>query len=434
MRAVGLPGGTATRTLGVIRYACGIGAGAALLSACGGSQSLVVPGSAAATRTVGHPIAPASSYHVIYRFVGGSDGAYPYSGLIKVNGALYGTTYSGGDTNGDGTVFRLTKSGEENLLYRFAGGSDGAHPEAGLVGVHGVLYGTTVGGGGSGCGSGGCGTVFSVTMTGAEHVLHRFAAGADGADPEAGLVSLNGTLYGTTTVGGSGCSGGGCGTVFSVTASGAENVVYRFAGGPSDGAYPHAGLINVNGKLYGTTQYGGSGSGPGRGIVFSVTPNGTEKVLYRFAGANDGAFSQAGLLATNGKLYGTTEYGGTKGRQFTCGTVFSVTMAGAEKVLYSFGCRPDGQDPVAGVINLGTTLYGTTLFGGDQGGHNGMLYSITPNGTETVLHNFRFGRDGAQPQAGLIKVNGTLYGTTSRGGGGGCSQHSGCGTIFAFTP
>jgi uncharacterized repeat protein (TIGR03803 family) len=420
-------------TLTLIRYVCGVGAAAAVLTACAGSQPLVTPESAATTRTVRHEIASTPSYRVVYRFLGGSDGAYPYSDLINVNGSLYGTTYSGGGTNGAGTVFRLTTSGDENVVYRFAGGSDGAHPEAGLVSVHGVLYGTTTGGG-SGCGTGGCGTVFSVTTSGAEQVLHRFAGGADGASPEAGLVSLNGTLYGTTTVGGSGCGSGGCGTVFSVTPSGAENVVYRFAGGPSDGAYPHAALINVNRKLYGTTQYGGSGSGPGRGIVFSLTAGGTERVLYRFAGATDGAFPQAGLLATNGILYGTTEHGGSKRKEYTCGTVFSVTMGRTEKVLYSFGCHPDAQNPVAGLIRLGKTLYGTTLYGGEEGGLDGTLYSLTKAGVETVLHSFRFGHDGGQPQAGLVNRNGTLYGTTSRGGVHGCSDNKGCGTIFTFTP
>jgi uncharacterized repeat protein (TIGR03803 family) len=146
--------------------------------------------------------------------------------------------------------------------------------------VNDKLYGTTAAGGVHLCGSGGCGTVFSVTTAGVEKVLYSFGGGADGANPEAGLINIGGTLYGTTCEGGgSGCSGLGCGTIFSVTRSGTAKVLHSF-GGSFDGAYPVAPLTNLNGTLHGTTYGGGSSNcSGGCGTIFSVTTAGAEKVL-----------------------------------------------------------------------------------------------------------------------------------------------------------
>jgi uncharacterized repeat protein (TIGR03803 family) len=145
------------------------------------------------------------------------DGAHPAASLINVKGTLYGTTYGGGAKNA-GTVFSITTTGKEKVLHSFSGGrSDGAYPYASLINVNGTLYGTTTKGG-SRCGSNlGCGTVFSVTTTGTEKVVHSFRGGTGGADPLASLINVNGTLYGTTYTGGSSCSHSGCGTVFALT-------------------------------------------------------------------------------------------------------------------------------------------------------------------------------------------------------------------------
>ncbi len=145
-------------------------------------------------------------------------------------------------------------------------------------------------------------TAFSVTTTGAEKVLHGFGGGSDGAHPVAGLINVNGTLYGTTSDGGSGGCDGGCGTVFSVTTTGTEKVLYNFGGG-SDGTYPLASLINVKGTLFSTTYYGGANDD---GTVFSVATTGAEKVLYNFGGDSDGAYPHANLIDVKGLLYGTT--------------------------------------------------------------------------------------------------------------------------------
>lgn len=182
--------------------------------------------------------------------------------LIEVEGKLYGTTESGG-TYGYGTVFRITLSGREKVLYSFGpSSSDGAFPEAGLIDLGGTLYGTTYNGG-----THGDGTVFSVTLSGTEKVLHSFGGyfyGRDGALPTASLTKVKGMLYGTTVSGGANSANEG-GTVFSVTTTGVEKVLHSFRNG--DGSGPYASLINVNGTLYGTTQTGGT---YGDGAVFAL--------------------------------------------------------------------------------------------------------------------------------------------------------------------
>ncbi|MFZ0363198.1 MAG: choice-of-anchor tandem repeat GloVer-containing protein [Candidatus Cybelea sp.] len=206
-------------------------------------------------------ITPTGKYHLLYSFAAGHDGEYPYSGLIDVNGKLYGTTFGGG-RRGVGTVFSITTSGSEKVLHAFTA-SDGKYPQAGLINVNGKLFGTTQSGTHS------HGTIFSITTTGTEKVLHRFGGGSDGAYPYAVLINVNGTLFGTTqSGGGAGCGSGGCGTVYSVTTTGAETVLHAFKGGATDGAYPQAGLINSNGTLYGTT---GTGGANGDGTVYTIT-------------------------------------------------------------------------------------------------------------------------------------------------------------------
>jgi uncharacterized repeat protein (TIGR03803 family) len=204
---------------------------------------------------------------VLHSFTENLDGAEPWAALINVDGTFYGTTHLGGASN-SGTVFKISRSGTETVVYSFKGGSDGAGPVAGLVDVNGALYGTTgVGGTGTSCYES-CGTVFKMTFSGAETVLYNFKGGSDGNDPWGVLTNVGGTLYGTTYAGGgSGCYGGyGCGTVFKITASGTESVIHSFTGA-WDGATPRAGLLDVNGTLYGTTYAGGK---HGVGTVFSI--------------------------------------------------------------------------------------------------------------------------------------------------------------------
>jgi uncharacterized repeat protein (TIGR03803 family) len=422
-----------------IGFALKIGVAAALLASCG-APGAVPQSNAIAPTVTSHRILPASSYQVLHRFGSVSHGTHPFAGLIHVNGTLYGTTMRGGSSD-NGTVYSISTTGQTKVLYSFKGGSDGAWPQAGLIDVNGTFYGTTSQGGGSGChGSGhygyGCGTVYSITTAGSAKVLHRFRGGSDGALPLAGLIDVNGTLYGTT-------SGGGHyngGTIYSISTSGSEKVLYRFGRRANDGTNPEAGLIAVNGTLYGTTYAGGTiycgQLGGGCGTVFSVSTTGVEKVLYNFAGYSaryaDGAKPQTSLVDVKGTLYGTTSAGGS----FTgcCGTVYRVTTTGSEKVLHFFNAY-DGSVP-NGLISVGNTFYGTTQTGGANPCHNGVncgtIFSVSTTGVEKVLHNFAGYSDGALPFARLISLKGTLYGTTSRGGV--LCDGGRCGTVFALTP
>lgn len=212
---------------------------------------------------------------VLHAFGGGGndDGNEPEEGLLAdKQGNLFGTTTSGG-TKGDrtsGTVFEVPKHGEETLLYSFQGGTDGGEPGCALIGdSSGNLYGTTTIGG-----QYSQGVVFEVA-DGAETVLYSFQGGADGSLPWSLVMDTDGNLYGTTKYGGgTGCGGGGCGTVFKLAPDHTETILHAFQGG-SDGALPDEGLsIDKKGNLFGTTEEGGTGcDGDGCGTIFMLKKN-----------------------------------------------------------------------------------------------------------------------------------------------------------------
>ena len=214
----------------------------------------------------------AQTYKLLYQFKPGADGSQPYSSLIlDKQGNMYGTTSTDG-AYASGTVYRVTPSGKETVLYSFTGlGGDGANPYTLLTGDSaGNLYGTTTYGGNYGgvCGPAGCGTVFKLAPTGKETVLHRFTGvNGDGYSPYQGVIrDAAGNLYGTTAYGGT----YGYGTVFEVNATGIFSVLYSFAGNGGDGNTPMAGLVrDTKGNLYGTTAYGGV---HGYGTVFKLAP------------------------------------------------------------------------------------------------------------------------------------------------------------------
>jgi uncharacterized repeat protein (TIGR03803 family) len=280
-----------------------------------------------------HPSASGYTETIIHSFGYGQDAAYPVSEVILVKGILYGMTigggaYSnlrlcghyGGSPNGTcGTLYSVNAStGTEQVLHSFGKYGDGASPHGAPLNVGGTLYGTTYLGGSVAL----CGTVFSIGIDGSgEHVIHNFLNNPrDGCDPLASLIDVHGTLYGTT------CCGGGyycshCeGTLFSVDPStGEEQVLHKFGNG-KDGSEPVAPVINVRGVLYGTANTGGGTScfsGNGCGTIFRFAPspsNPAYKVYYRFKGTDDGASPRAGLLFSHGAFFGTTVYGGKKGK------------------------------------------------------------------------------------------------------------------------
>jgi uncharacterized repeat protein (TIGR03803 family) len=309
--------------------------------------------------------------------------------------------------------------GTYSSLYSFHGKPDGQEPAARLIPLDGMLYGTTFVGG-SGCLGVGCGTVFAISTSGTEKVLHRFGGQPDGADPSTELTPQKQRLYGTTYLGGVRCAAG-CGTIYSITPSGTERVVYRFGNVP-DGAHPDGPLTNVNGTLYGTTLEGGTkcpSARRGCGTVYSVDSSGKERVLYRFTGKPDGWGPTGNLVLLNGKLYGTTNYGGA----CNYGTVFEITLSGKERVLFSPNCPPANIGYPSGLVTLGGVLYGSSTYGM---GRHGAIYSVTVAGKEHIVHVFKQSWNGEFPLGSLIAVNGMLYGTTWEGG-------LGYGVIYALS-
>ncbi|HEY6326637.1 MAG TPA: choice-of-anchor tandem repeat GloVer-containing protein [Candidatus Cybelea sp.] len=347
-----------------------------------------------------------------------------------LNGSKNYCSQSCGGNNcylGCGTIFSVDSAGTEKVVYNFQGnfnsGRDGSWPFAGLALMNGQMYGTT-----SSAGQFHHGTVFTVDASGNERIIYQFMGGTDAAAPEAPVLAWKNRLVGTTVIGGgTGCGGSGCGTFYILSTIGKELALYAFQGGLGDGAKVYAPVTVIGDTFYGATLEGGLGCGStGCGTIFSMTPTGKEHLIYRFNNSGDGAYPN-GLTAVGKVLYGTTEGGGTKGS----GTFFSITPSGTFKTLYNFTDIPDGNLPGAKLIYSKGSFYGTTVGGGTSG--NGTVFKVTPAGTESVLYSFAGGNDGADPQGPVYLFNRWLYGTTTKGGGTGCGG-SGCGTIFKVKP
>jgi uncharacterized repeat protein (TIGR03803 family) len=337
--------------------------------------------------------ASAATEEVLHTFMGVTQrGAAPQGSLVAdAAGNLYGTTLRGG-AYGYGTVFEVTPGSDgkwkESVLYSFQNGNDGASPNPGLVfDAAGNLYGTSS--------SRGFGSVFELSPSSkgwTETTLYAFQGGSDGVGPNGDLVfDTAGNLYGTT-VGGGGSNNCGCGVVFELTLGAGgewtESVIHTFTSYP-DGSTPEGGLvIDEDGNLYGTTEYGGTWSAngpctPGCGVVFEMIRDRhgvwSEIVLFRFNNSyssGDGVFPTGSLtLDASGNLYGAA------------GVIFRLSRGSwKEEILYDFS----DSDP-----------------------------EINPNG-------------------GLVfDTDGNLYGTSTTGGKGECpdgSAYDGCGTVFQLSP
>ncbi len=384
--------------------------------------------------------APGVPERIVYQFMGGTDGSQPFGGVIFGNdGNLYGTTLDGGSSN-CGTVFQVRprQYSSKTVVHSFAcGPGDGSMPEESLVSdPYGNLYGTTISGG-----IFGYGTVFALRPSSSgwtEMVVHNFTSSHDGYIPSAALVlDSAGNLYGTTSLGGAGnCMGRGCGTVFELKPSVSgwtQSVLYSFDG--TSGDDPRSLIFDGLGNLYGVTTAGGS---YGRGTIFelSPSPNGwVETVLYNFRSA-DGTSPRGGLVFDSaGILYGTTS-----GKFFekcsanNCGTVFKLEPAGGTwtlKTLHTFA-GSDGNSPVGKLIlDAAGNLYGTTFYGGAHNSGTVFKLAASPTGwTETLLHSFPYGAlsDGMNPASGLVADQaGYLFGTAKSGG-------FGDGSVFEMVP
>jgi uncharacterized repeat protein (TIGR03803 family) len=331
----------------------------------------------------------------------GTDGSGPFTGVILSGGTLYGTTDYGG-ADGDGEVFSLPASGGTPTVLASFNGTDGASPQAGLILSGGTLYSTTDSGGADSRGE-----VFSVPVTGGTPTVLASFNGSTNGDAPNGLVLSGSALYGTTEGGGA----SGDGEVFSLPVTGGVLTVLASFNGTTDGDLPDAGLILSGSTLYGTTELGSADS---YGTIFSLPLTGGTPTMLTSFDNTDGAYVEAGVILSGSTLYGTASSGGA----LDAGTVFSLpATGGTPTVLASFDDGPDGESPEASLILFGSTLYGTTNLGGAA--DNGEVFSVpTAGGTPTVLTSFNDDQDGSLPAAGVLLSGSTLYGTTFYGGSG----------------
>jgi len=315
-----------------------------------------------------------------------TDGAYPFSDLVLSGDSVYGTAWIGGYSD-LGTVFKVSTNGTAfTNLFNFSGTNDGAYPFAGLMLAGNTLYGTTSAGGSSGNGA-----VFAIRTDGTGYTnLYSFSqfdptiqTNTDGANPRAQLLLAGSMLYGTAPNGGY----SGCGTIFriKIDGTGFTNLYNFTALDPTtqtnlDGAHPYAGLVLSSNTLYGAAFQGGSS---GYGTIFKINTDGSEFInLHSFPPSTDpqnflpvnaeGAYPYGSLIISGNTLYGTAQEGGYTGS----GTVFALNTDGTGFTrFYSLGKSGDGYWPMAGLVLVGNTLYGTTSGGGSS--FYGTVFALT---------------------------------------------------------
>ena len=383
-------------------------------------------------------IAEAQTYTNLYSFsqatgspATNSDGATPFCSLVLSGNIFYGTTLAGG-TNGQGVVFAVHTDGTQfTNLHSFSAltndtNADGATPYNTLVLSSNMLYGTTYSGG-----AGGLGTVFRLNTDGTAFTnLHNFADA--GGSPRGALTLSGNVLYGTTYLGGT-----GFGSVFGINTDGtAFTNLHEFTAMTRDADNPVSGLVVSGGTLFGTTL----GSPVGAGAIFALGTNGMGYTnLFNFQTISSqgvtstnktGGQPSATLLLLGNTLYGTAARGGTNGN----GILFAISTNGSGFTnlhTFAMGARngsnvytnADGIEPLGTLLFSGTNLFGTASGGGTSG--NGTVFSINTNGsTFTTVYSFppiingaSLNVGGVNPSASLLLANGTLYGTTTNGGG-----------------
>jgi uncharacterized repeat protein (TIGR03803 family) len=351
-------------------------------------------------------IVPGFPYAILHHF-DGYDGKSPSPNLVLVEGTLYGTTLNGGLSE-CGTVYRLSTNGTQFSVLKRDFSSDEQGTWGGVIFSADKLYGTTWGGGTPTS----CGTIFALNTNGSGYTtLHQFVEAA-GRAPMGSLLAEGPTLFGTTYEGGT----YGYGTVFRINMDGSGFTVLKHFTG-ADGCYPHAQLVLSEGVLYGTAS---SRLGTGNGLVFRLNADGSGYTVLKDFSGTDGTWPSDELVLSGTTLYGTTRYSGSGG-----GTLFKINTDGSGfSMLKRFAAEDGGADPWGNLVLRGSSLYGS-LFE-SAGSSYGAIYRIGTDGSDyRVLKRFS-GESGGYPYA-LILDGSTLYGVAQQGG------MSNCGVIFSIS-
>ncbi len=340
------------------------------------------------------------------------------------DGNLYSTIQTNGASNA-GSVYKITTAGAYSLVYSFCaeGGhclTSGANPTGGVtLGFDGNLWGTTLNGG-----KDGAGTAFQITPAGTLLSNYSFTNGTDDSAPIFTLLQgQDGNMYGVSEA----QYNTQYGSFFKLTT---KEKITAHPFNYTDGAAPSLPVQGTDGNFYGTTQGGGDATCK-CGVVYKSTAAGKITVLHKFTGyvsssQYDGS-RPIGILVqgSDGNFYGTTYTGG----EYNEGTVFKISPSGTYTLLHSFlyaSPAYDGSLPIAG-LTPGTdgNFYGVTADGGTK--NTGVIFQITPGGTETVLYNFcsvncYYGIYPSTPM--VLHTDGKFYGNTAGNSLGGSVFYS----------
>ncbi len=327
------------------------------------------------------------------------------------DGNLYSSGLGGGAFN-NGGVYSVTPGGTYNTFWSVPSIDLGFYGGV-ILGTDGSFYGVT-----AQRGTNGSGTVFKLSSTGVETILHAFSDTGDGGNPATPPVqAADGNYYGVTE----GQPFLPSPTMYKITAAGVFSTVHTF-NNTTEGYNISAGLIQgTDGNLYGCTVYGGTGNA---GTIFKITTSGVVTVLHAFTGLADGNGCYYTLVqGTDGKLYGTAGSG-----TFGAGIVFKITTSGSYSAIHQINGTTDGFGIKSGLIQATDgNFYGVTQNQGSA--TNGTLYKITSTGTYTVVHNFDSPTGDIPASAPYQHTNGILYGSTTYGGSG---ANSGAGVFYSL--
>jgi uncharacterized repeat protein (TIGR03803 family) len=343
-------------------------------------------------------------------------------GAFAPAGRTVGVENAAASASSEGSSLTFT------ILHTFTSGiRDGAISVGGpVVTSAGDIFDTATHGGTANL----AGVAFEFTHDGKFKIVHDFVGSPDGAGPGQPMVlNSDGSLTLTAVNGGR----FGFGVIEAVKAGGPAVVLHSFDG--NDGSGPLGVIGDGAGTLFGVAAIGGykiCGDFHGCGTVWSFAPaTGSLRVLHKFHGP-EGALPFSTLARDNaGDLFGTTEVGGSGtcpavSGERGCGIVFEIDTSGMYHVIHTF-VGSDGQYPLSLTGSPQGTLYGSTFKGGAIG--LGVVFAVDSAGHITTLHTFSGGADGSYPD-GLTVFHGKIFGFAAAGGASACK----CGTVFELDP